>query len=79
MTTITTIGDLIDNKYEVRTHCLDCDRHAILDLQAIAASHGRALVFVGEQSPLQRHLRCRCGSRNATVRIHPPTPAPRFD
>ncbi|PPE80361.1 hypothetical protein C3941_09380 [Kaistia algarum] len=73
MTALTTVGGFLQSRYEIHAHCLACGHHAVLDLETIAATHGRDLGVIGEHSPLRRMLRCRCGTRNATIRIHPPT------
>lgn len=78
MAALTTVGALLEGGYEIHAHCLTCQHHAVLDLAAIAATHGRDLGVIGEQSPLMRILRCRCGARNSTIRIHPPTTPRRF-
>lgn len=77
-TSITTIGDLIDERYRLYVCCeagtggTRCNHDALVDLQALAARLGRDHGCLA--ADLAGKFRCaRCGSRENSIRIHPPT------
>lgn len=64
-----TLADLLEYRFNLTAHCLDCLHFA--DIEALALA-----VALGERFPVPAvsgRLRCRrCGSRNATVRLSNP-------
>ena len=67
-TTISTVGDRIDNRYTLWLHCYTCGRHARADLKAIAKRLGRDTSYIGGLP-----LRCsECGAREPGLGVHPP-------
>jgi hypothetical protein len=68
LTTLTTLGDLIDHRHTLSAWCRSCQRGAMLDLPALAARLGRERSYLG---PLP--ISCsRCGSRDVAVSLHGP-------
>ena len=77
-TSITTIGDLIDDRYRLYICCeaaprgQRCNHDALADLDALAARLGRDHGCMAKD--LAGKFRCgRCGSKAISIRIHPPT------
>lgn len=71
MSSIATLGDLVDHSYTMHGYCVVCRSGRQVDLEALIAKLGRGHVFVGTRMP----LRCRvCGSREVLTQISPPTP-----
>jgi hypothetical protein len=67
--TLSTAGDFIDYGYRVALHCLDCGHSGTLDLEALAARHGRGFDLYFRPLP----VRCGgCGSRNLQTTVSPP-------
>lgn len=68
--TISTIGDFIDEGYDLFANCSDCGRRTLLPLEKLAERLGRDHgALVGQ---LGRKLSCsRCGSKNMTFTVVP--------
>lgn len=77
-TSLSTIGALIDDRYRIYICCeaapggRRCNHDALADLEALAARLGRDHGCLAKD--LAGKFRCgRCGSREISIRIHPPT------
>ena len=70
----TTVGPLIDDGYRIAVYCHErsCGHHGEIDLVALEERYGPDCPTMYRD--LKPWLTCtRCGARNASVRLHPPT------
>lgn len=77
MTSIDTIGALIDGGYRLTIHCHNqqCRHYVELDLEALAERLGRAFVTVGKPNPLAARMVCsQCSGKDLGLILIPTTP-----